>query len=390
MRRLIAVFLTVLIPVCMLSACVTGSDTPKTLDLVVVASNRACNPIHNYRSERIQSCIYTSLASGGTVYAIALDGNPHSIGELKAKTARMNPAAAERNVKKAAEQITAELVASKAETEESDPLRAIALAAETLKYSNGDEKELYILDNLIQTKGYINMVTGLLDKNIDCDLIIEKLLENNYIPDLSAVKEVIVQNLGEVSNPQESLTPNMKETLVQLWSRIIEAGGSKLSLATGSIGDSKADDYPHVSTIPIIKDEPLIGYYAAFDEPVFLGESQVSFKPGQAIILDESKARTTLKPIADYMKRNPEFELLVCGCCAGDLNSEFGIELSEYRAGAIRAKLIEMGADQRRIQILGLGSRNPWHVKADLASELSQKNRVCVLLDASTRDRYGV
>ncbi|MBQ6265987.1 MAG: OmpA family protein [Clostridia bacterium] len=392
MKKIIALVLGIVFLAASFSGCAAESIADEVAEIVIIASNRACNKVHNYMSDDLQEAIYTALSSGGKVSVISLDGNPSQVGSLKAELENVNPAAKERNIKAASQQITNELKSLKAVSAESDLLSALAQAANIFRESKAGKKIVYILDNGLQTCGYLNMTKNILSKN--SDLIVEKLAENNYIPDFRGVDEVVVQNLGEVAAPQQNLTPNMKESLTQLWKKIFDAAGSQMKYVSDSLGNQNPDDFPPVSTVPIIEDEPLISESLDFKLPFFISESQISFLPNSSELKDgKNQALKILRPVAEYMSDHPSFHLLIAGCCAGDSDSDFGRSLSSQRADVISTILTEdLNVDKSRIETTGTGASNPWHISGitDLSSELAATNRVCVLIDASTRADYGI
>lgn len=396
MKRFIALVVCAALIVASFSGCAVKNVSDKlvdeVVDVVVIAANRACNKIHNYNGKDIQKILYESFSSRGYVTVINLDGNPTEIGSMHAELDGINPAAQKRNVQSAVKQVTGELQNLKAISAESDLLTALKMAANILNSSSADKKIVVVADNFLTTTGYMNMTDNLLSKDIDSTLVVQKLTENHYIPDFHDVSEVVVQNFGEVSAPQQNLTPNMQVKLTELWEEIITAAGSEMRKVSASLGNQNPEDFPLVSTVPIIEDEPLFAGSLSFTEPLFISESQIGFLPDSAEIRDKQQALNTLTPVAQYMADHPSFRLLIAGCCAGDLNSDFGKSLSCQRAAAIRDILIGFGVDKSRLETVGTGSDNPWHQSGitDLSSAFAEKNRVCVLIDASTRADYGI
>ena len=79
--------------------------------------------------------------------------------------------------------------------------------------------------------------------------------------------------------------------------------------------------------------------------------------------------------VVQLMKNYPEIELLLEGLCDNDGSQEFNQKLSVKRATAVRNELIKLGADGKRIEVVGLGSLKPLNSNAN-AIEKSINRRV--------------
>lgn len=69
--------------------------------------------------------------------------------------------------------------------------------------------------------------------------------------------------------------------------------------------------------------------------------------------------RAKLEVVADYMRRNPQANLIVEGHCDERGSREYNLSLGERRALAARAYLVGLGVDGARIQTRSYGSERP-------------------------------
>ena len=119
-----------------------------------------------------------------------------------------------------------------------------------------------------------------------------------------------------------------------------------------------------------------------------LGESQIQFVGGKATYLDEESATETIRPIAEYLLNHTSVNLLLVGSTAGDITDESTLRLSQDRADTVKHTLVEFGVDDKRINTLGMGASDPWHINGagydETVGSAASSNRKVVLIDANT------
>ena len=84
--------------------------------------------------------------------------------------------------------------------------------------------------------------------------------------------------------------------------------------------------------------------------------------------MNKDAAREALSYVVQFMSQNKDFELLICGGCAGDegvdVNKDYVGPLSEKRGEAVKMIICdEIGSDGKNIVVKGLGSSGPFHTK---------------------------
>lgn len=252
------------------------------------------------------------------------------------------------------------------------------------------------------TTGYMDFQNNLL--SAEPDVIVEMLQEREALPDLKDIT-VYWLGMGQVAAPQEKLNPKQSKNLENIWKAVIEASGGEFvsnEYITVSGELNTSDELPSVSVVEVPADKPIVFEPEvleqaeteeetssendnAFEEPIALGESQVEFIGDKSEYLHPETAVETIRPIAEYLINHETVPLLLIGATAGDNTNESTLQLSADRAEAVKRTLVELGVDESRINTIGMGSDDPWHIKdAGYDGPVASSNRKVVLIDART------
>lgn len=279
------------------------------------------------------------------------------------------------------------------------------------------------------TTGYMDFQNNLL--SAEPDVIVEMLQEREALPDLKDIT-VYWLGMGQVAAPQEKLNPKQSKNLENIWKAVIEASGGEFvsnEYITVSGELNTSDELPSVSVVEVPADKPIVFEPEvleqaetevevvfeeesapeesdsevviieeteteeetssendnAFEEPIALGESQVEFIGDKSEYLHPETAVETIRPIAEYLINHETVPLLLIGTTAGDNTNESTLQLSADRAEAVKRTLVELGVDESRINTIGMGSDDPWHIKdAGYDGPVASSNRKVVLIDART------
>ena len=82
---------------------------------------------------------------------------------------------------------------------------------------------------------------------------------------------------------------------------------------------------------------------------------------------------TLLKPVSEFLKRNPKTHLLVAGYTDNIGSKHYNKELSAKRANSVKNALVAMGIDRKRISTIGYGEEDP--IASNSTQEGRAKNR---------------
>ena len=112
----------------------------------------------------------------------------------------------------------------------------------------------------------------------------------------------------------------------------------------------------------------------------------VVFETGKADLKPGASDR--LRPLAQYLQANPNVQVRIDGHTDAQGSDAMNQQLSEARAGSVRAALASMGVDQARIQAIGHGKADP---VADNKTEAGrqQNRRVEVTLVGQPASAFG-
>jgi len=284
---------------------------------------------------------------------------------------------------------------------ESDYLEAIRLAAASLRSLDNSytSRNIICCGSGLGTTGYLNFQNNLL--SAESQTIVKLLQEKEALPDLSGITVYWI-GMAQTTAPQEKLNPKQSKNLENIWKSVIEAAGGEFvpnDYISVSQNDDTTDELPSVSIVNIPSDDPIVfepeileqpeqEEENAFEEPVILGESQIQFVGGKATYLDEESATETIRPIAEYLLNHTSVNLLLVGSTAGDITDESTLRLSQDRADTVKHTLVEFGVDDKRINTLGMGASDPWHINGagydETVGSAASSNRKVVLIDANT------
>ncbi|MBK5963256.1 hypothetical protein CCR95_03905 [Thiocystis minor] len=110
---------------------------------------------------------------------------------------------------------------------------------------------------------------------------------------------------------------------------------------------------------------------------VSLTESDLNFPMGGAALPSERSA--SLEKVAEFLGRHPNLTVLLQGHTDSLGNAARNLDLSEQRAIAVKAALVDLGVAQDRIRAEGMGETKPI-VSNDTAQGRSRNRRVDIYL----------
>jgi len=395
MKKLMCLIAVIMSAVMLFSAC-SEKKTENPIAVSIVIGNHECSAELDVTNQKIQETVTLAVASFGFLSIVSVDGEPEIVAkgscDIKEQYKNADPSKLAADATSKTLTIVNSLPDVVANDPEVDTLEAIRLAASSLSEApDSAPKIIIVMDTGLCTTGLLDYHNNLL--NADPKAVVDALEEKKAIPKLNGM-EVRWFYMGEVSYPQEKLSPKQKAQLAEVWKGIIERGGGTfVHEEMPSVGKDIDRELPSVSPIDIEKEQSvsfdsamLDGESNPFAEPTFLREEQVRFVADSDEYVDSDAVASTILPIAEYMNQHPDFQLLLIGTTAGDGASDYAISLSNSRANAVKKTLISQGVLADRIYTLGMGGTDPWHIyNVGTSGELAAQNRKVVLLDASSQ-----
>jgi len=129
----------------------------------------------------------------------------------------------------------------------------------------------------------------------------------------------------------------------------------------------------------------------------------VSFKPDQAVYINENFARAVLQEYAEWLKAYfnmyPNSKVFVVGFMAKvrlDDSNRLNTRLSEQRAETVAKTLLELGIPDEKLVIIGLGENGGSHFRIDehpngvFDTVIAQQNRKVMLIPDLSEDSIKV
>lgn len=112
----------------------------------------------------------------------------------------------------------------------------------------------------------------------------------------------------------------------------------------------------------------------------------VVFETGKADL--KPGAADRLRPLASYLQANNQVQVRIDGHTDAQGGDAYNQQLSEARAGSVRAALVSMGVDGGRIQAIGHGKADPVASNTDAAGR-QQNRRVEVTLVGQPASQFS-
>lgn len=337
----------------------------------------------------LTNAFVTDSKTGAYVYTIGVDGDPYVQDAIHVQADEKNYSTSRK--KKRAQEHTTEVMDSldsiQAKTRDVDPLGSLRLAAEKLAGKAG-ENTIYAYMSGISTVDGFDMSRLQCIHEMDVEDTLEQLNQEKMIPDFSDIDRVVIIGLAQTSAPQQDLTPDDKEVLEQLWTEIIEAGGSTVTFASADEKDETCDaDLPAVKTVPVVNGGVHFQTHKLDSEALFVSN--------EAILLDEQAVRVALAEDADTLKKNQNLRVIVLGTTATGQSEEQCQKLSEDRAACIQSVLISMGVGADQITTVGMAYNDPYHIDdldedGHLIESKAAQNRAVYILDETTAKNDGI
>jgi len=308
----------------------------------------------------------------GTINIIVSDGEPYvaktiTIPKQKEGLSRKK---LEKNAEQYTEEICSYVTMLEPKTPESDPLKAINLAARMLnnEETTDNNKILIYSGTGIGTKGMINFNSILLSN--DVDVITHKLQQEDTVPQLNGVGIYCI-GVGEPVGKQ--VRPSEKEYrfIKALYKQIFNiSGANKIEFA--AIGENTTDG---VDGLPYVT--PVV-----FSDTTTISEEEIGFKVNTAEFLDEKSAMQQLEKIAQYYDNK---RLLIIGLASSEGGDSTNQRLSEKRAAKVGQIMSQFG-EFVEVKTLGLGfdkrfCERDTDLKGNLIESVAHRNRKIIIMD---------
>lgn len=391
MRKRNFLLLVSLIMIMALTGC-TGSSEEKTAACIVYSNRANCALPDITSNPTVKDVAEKAAKTFGFINAICVDGNPEIVGTVTFDDIPDNvkKAGSDKIKKDAAARVEKLIdVAARctANDTEADLLEGLRLAVRSVNsIEDADNKIIVVVDSGLSTSGLMKFQNNLI--NAEPTSLVEQLEAKEAIPDFTDITVKFI-HLGDVATPQDEPTSQQVRKIEDIWKAVVEAGNGKCELVS-SVPNEKKSDRKFLKVTEIdLPEEEAIEYTVSSDidisSPIIISEKQVGFVGDSDEYIDSESAMDTIKPIAEYLKKNKDIEILLIGTTAGDSDNSYTRSLSEDRANAVRNTLLSLGVEDGRIKTMGMGVMDPWHISGvGTEGNLASQNRKVVMLDANS------
>ena len=395
MKRLGIIISAIVLTFSVFTGCTVNKAQETPVAVSVLLGNHACSKKINVTSPFVREAVSKAVSTYGYVSVIAVDGNPNIVTSGNCDIPNQYKNADPQKLAADATQRTLALLDGLddvcADSPEVDTLEALRLAVRSLNEAPSNaEKVIVVLDSGVCTTGLCDFHNNIM--SADAVAVADALEELKAIPDLSGIR-VVWLHLGEVEAPQQTLSPRQLIKLHGIWEEIIKRGGGESDFRDVPAPEEKQNNnLPVVTPVDVEKELPVsfdpvssVKSENMFEEPLVFHEDQVRFVADSDVLVDPEGAEEVLSPIVEYMENHEDFRMLLVGTTAGDDAGDYSITLSNSRAERIKSVLVSKGISEDRIDTLGMGGKDPWHIaNVGTSGALAAQNRKVVLLDESS------
>jgi outer membrane protein OmpA-like peptidoglycan-associated protein len=190
-----------------------------------------------------------------------------------------------------------------------------------------------------------------------------QLKRNGQLPDLTG-RRVLLLGVGDTVTPQPGLSPGQRGSVRSSWRQIAQSAGAACVAVLDDLQDGRpSGSLPRVSPVPV----PRPAVVQSCGRTVLDERGDVRFVKDTATFIDAAAARATIARVADVMRAGRQTATLT-GSTASSGTRAGRLALSEQRAAAVRAVLVDLGIAANRITTRGVGTDGPDHIP-DIGSD---------------------
>ena len=207
--------------VLLLSGCGDPAPSGDPQSVIVIVGVHAGVPKPN--PDELQSTLKTTVASGGSVAVIALDGTP----SVSASFPGLEGSALNNGVEKQdmTDNVIEAVGAAVADSNGNDFGEALNVAADQARTFGAKSTLIIVLDSGLSDTGTPIMTTPGITTT-DPQAVIDFIQSDGRVPSFPAGTTVSFRGLGYGTDPQQPLTQQQRDNVTAIWKGIAELGGA--------------------------------------------------------------------------------------------------------------------------------------------------------------------
>lgn len=387
MKKIIAIFLTVII-ICLCFVGCNKSEDPETSgpSNIAVGIQNTVNCSTVGMDSGLKTKLQNALLENGTsIDLYEIDGDPYRINEEEIKSeyksglSKSNRQTQCSNIINRINKIISDAVPVTPEVDILSGITTLTNAVNSMSYGNSNEKQIFVISNLLSTKGVINFAEG--SGSIYVDLNDYAEFAEKEMPNLEGIK--ITWFVADTADLQQKLPNSDKESLKSFYQTIINSAGGTVEFVEQTSSENvDKSTWPAVSTVEIRNST-----YSGGIIDVTLEES-VLFKSDSTEWIDAQSAENTLSSLVDAINDSDD-KVVVAGSTATTSSSELQhVEFSLERANKVKEMLVSLGAKEDKLVAIGIGKSFERYRVPDTGEyaieENLAKNRCVYIISAAT------
>lgn len=388
MKKIIALMLAFTISLCFVGCGANDSEdsdiTGPSNIAVGIQSTRNCASIAI--DSALEAELEDALLENGTsVDLYEIDGDPYRVSQetiqsdYKNGLSKTNRQTQCSNLINQIRKIITEAVPVTPEVDLLSGITKLTNAVTSMSYGNSNVNHIFIVTNLLSTKGIINFAEGSGSLYVDLEDYADFVVKE--MPDLTGI--TVAFFITDTDDEQQKLQNSDKENLKTFYEKIVSAAGGSVKFVeqTSSSGEVDKSAWPTVTEVDIRNST-----YSGEVLDVTLEES-VLFKSDSTEWIDEQAAEDTLSSLVDAINDSDD-KVVVAGSTATTSSSELQhVEFSLERANKVKEMLVSLGAEENKLVAIGLGKSFESYRIPDTGEYATDENRAknrCVYIISAT------
>lgn len=338
----------------LLTGCSTAAPSGGAGAVIIVVGVHAGVPKPN--AEELQSTLEDTVAAGGSIAVIALDGTPSVSNSFPGlKGSELNNSVDKRDQ---TSKVIKAVNSAVADSNGDDFGQALSVAADEARTFGAKSTQIIVLDSGLSDTGTPTMTTPGITTT-DPKSVVDFIKNGKRAPSFPAGTTVSFHSLGYGTEPQQSLTQVQRDNVTAIWKGIAELGGAVVKV----VPEPRAGHGPSTTytTTPVTPETPPQFVVTPTDKGVqaTLTADDVQFAACNASL--PSSAATALKQLLALVQQ-AKGTVTITGHTATTTpcSPPYAPEkLSLDRAQAVLNWLVSNGADGSRLSAAGVADTQP-------------------------------